>query len=179
MNCQTASQQEKKCEACILGKMQKGSVPKQSEKRATEPLEIVHSDVCGPMQDKSKGGSRYMLTFIDDQSRYANVYSIHSKSEVLLKFEENVSYVKKQFGLKVKTLRSDIGGKYLTNDFIMFCNQEGREYTCPYSPEQNGVAERLNCTVPESTRSMLFHWISGQRPVTLRYISITEDPLHY
>ena len=68
MNYDSGTQTQKDCEACVLGKMQKKYFPKQSQGRATKPYEIVHSDVCGPMQVESKGGSRYMLTFTDDFS---------------------------------------------------------------------------------------------------------------
>ena len=86
----------KECKACILGKMQKKPIPKQSQHRASKPYEIVHSDVCGPMQVESKGGSKYMLTFTDDFSRYTTAYFIKSKSEVLSKFIEYVNSVEKQ-----------------------------------------------------------------------------------
>ena len=68
MNCDSDTQLQKECEACVHGKMQKKPFSKQSQHRATRPYEIVHSDVCGPMQVESKGGSRYMVTFTDDLS---------------------------------------------------------------------------------------------------------------
>ena len=88
LNYDVDTQSQKECEACVLGKMQKKPFPKQSQHRATRPYEIVHSDVCGPMQVESKGGSKYMLTFTDDFSRYTTAYFIKSKSEVLSKFME-------------------------------------------------------------------------------------------
>ena len=90
MNYDSDTQTQKDCEACVLGIMQKKPFPKQSQHRATKPYEIVHSDVCGPMQVESKGGSRYMLTFTDDFSRYTTAYFIKSKSEVLSKFMKYV-----------------------------------------------------------------------------------------
>ena len=75
------------CEACVLGKMNRRSFPKKSNSRAKRPLEIIHSDVCGPMQINSIGGSRYILSFIDDFSRYAMVYFLKSKGEVIEKFK--------------------------------------------------------------------------------------------
>ena len=95
LKCEIETQPQKECEACVLGKMQKKPFPKQSQHRATRPYEIVHSDVCGPMQVESKGGSRYMLTFTDDYSRYTTAYFIKSKSEVLSKFKEYVNSVEK------------------------------------------------------------------------------------
>ena len=79
MNCDSVTESQKECEGCVLGKMQKKPFPKQSQHRATRPYEIVHSDVCGPMQVESKGGSRYMLTFTDHFSRYTTTYFIKSR----------------------------------------------------------------------------------------------------
>ena len=160
--------QTKNCETCVLGKMQKKPFPKQSQHRATKPYEIVHSDVCGPMQVESKGGSRYMLTFTDDFSQYTTAYFIKSKSEVLSKFMEYVNSVEKHTGCHitklnilseedVKVLRSDNGGEYTSNNFAKFCAEKGisHEFTVPYCSQQNGVAEQMNRTIMEGARSML------------------------
>ena len=95
---------DKQCEACVLGKMKKIPFAKQTVHRATELLELVHSDVCGPMNVDSLGGSRCMVTFIDDYSRYTFVYLLRSKDEVLTNFREFVNLVQNQTGQKVKTL---------------------------------------------------------------------------
>ena len=170
MNYDADTQSQKECEACVLGKMEKKPFHKQSQHRASRPYEIVHSDVCGPMQVESKGGSKYMLTFTDDFSRYTTVYFIKSKSEVLSKFMEYVSSVEKHTGYQIKklnilaeedikVLRSDNGGEYTSNDFTKFCAEKriSHEFTEPYCPQQNGVAERMNRTIMEGARSMLYH----------------------
>ena len=161
MNCTTSRHAENKCEGCVLGKSHRNPFPKQSNNRATRPHEIIHSDVCGPMQIESKGGSRYMVTFTDDYSRYTTVYFIKRKDEVLSKFQEFVTFVENQSGNcgHVKVLRSDNGGEYVSNNFIKYCAEKGimHELTSPYCPEQNGVAERLNRTIMESARSMIYH----------------------
>jgi len=88
------------------------------------------------MQVESKGGSRYMLTFTDDYSRYTTAYFIKSKSEVLSKFKEYVNSVEKHTGQQimklnilaeddVKVLRSDNGGEYTSNNFAKFCGKKG------------------------------------------------------
>ena len=169
LKCEIETQPQKECEACVLGKMQKKPFPKQSQHRATRPYEIVHSDVCGPMQVESKGVSRYMLTFTDDYSRYTTAYFIKSKSEVLSKFKEYVNSVEKHTDQQimklnilaeddVKVLRSDNGGEYTSNNFAKFCGEKGisHEFTVPYCPQQNGVAERMNRTIMERARSMLY-----------------------
>ena len=190
VNYDASTQSQKECEACVLGKMQKKPFPKQSQHRATRPYEIVHSDVCGPMQVESKGGSKYMLTFTDDFSRYTTAYFIKSKSEVLSKFMEYVNSVEKHSGHQimklnilaeedVKVLRSDNGGEYTSDKFTRFCADKGilHEFTVPYCPQQNGVAEPLNRTIMEGARSMLSSQITaGILGRGLQHISLPSQP---
>ena len=152
------------CEACVLGKMAKLPFPKKSQHKTSQPLEIVHTDLIGPMQVPSHGGSLYALMFTDDFSRYITVYFLKHKSETLRKFQEYVSIMENYCGkklkkLSIKTLRSDNGGEYTSNKFVKYCSEIGvsREFSTAYCPEQNGVAERFNRTIVESARSMLHH----------------------
>ena len=159
---------EVSCEPCIMGKMQRSSCPKESQHRATQLLEVIHTDLCGPMQVDSVGGSRYLITFTDDFSRYTVVYFMKNKGEVLEKFKSYTNLVENRTSRRIKTLniwssvksvRSDNGGEYLSNAFKLFCSEKGivQELTNPYTPEQNGVSERLNRTIVEAVRSMLIH----------------------
>ena len=112
----------------------------------SEPLALVHSDVCGPMPTLSMGGAAYFVTFIDDFSRKTWVYPLRRKDEVLSIFKRFVTLVETQTGKKVKCLRSDNGGEYVSKPFQDFCDKKGikRELIAPYNPPQNGVAERMN-----------------------------------
>jgi hypothetical protein len=103
------------CEGCTLGKCHRKPFPKVVRDRARTPLELVHSDVCGPMPQLSVGGARYFVTFIDDFSRYTSVYFLSSKDQVLEKFQEWKARVENMHGEKVKVLRSDNGGEYTSN----------------------------------------------------------------
>ncbi len=76
------------CEGCIEGKQHRKPFLSNGGMRATKPLEIVHSDVCGPMRTISLGGARYFVTYIDDFSRKVWVYLLKSKAECLEKFKE-------------------------------------------------------------------------------------------
>ncbi|RVW26239.1 Retrovirus-related Pol polyprotein from transposon TNT 1-94 [Vitis vinifera] len=145
------------CEGCIYGKQSKKPFPKGRSRRASSCLEIIHADLCGPMQTASFGGSRYFLLFTDDHSRMSWVYFLQSKAETFETFKKFKAFVEKQSGKCIKVLRTDRGGEFLSNDFKVFCEEEGlhRELTTPYSPEQNGVAERKNRTVVEMARSMM------------------------
>ncbi|CAL5412844.1 unnamed protein product [Camellia sinensis] len=145
------------CEGCIYGKQTRKSFPVGKARRASTCLELIHADLCGPMQTKSFGGSRYFLLFTDDYSRMSWVYFLENKSEAFEKFKHFKAKVEKQSGFCVKVLRTDRGGEFLSKDFDLFCEENGiqRELTTPYTPEQNGVAERKNRTVVEMARSML------------------------
>ena len=100
------------CESCLMGGQTKQPFNKKGGTRAKEILELVHSDVCGPMSEKSSG-YRYFLTFIDDKTRKTFVYFLKSKDEVVCKFKEFTALVERQTGKKLKTLRSDNGREYV------------------------------------------------------------------
>ena len=144
------------CESCLEGKMTRRSFGAKGT-RATALLEIVHSDVCGPMNVEARGGFEYYVTFIDDYSRYGYVYLMHRKNETFEKFKEYRAEVEKQLGLSIKTLRSDRGGEYLSDEFLGHLVENGilSQLTAPGTPQQNGVAERRNRTLLDMVRSML------------------------
>ena len=109
------------------------------------------------MPTRSLGGSQYFVTFIDDATRKVWVYTIKSKDETFACFQRFLSSVENQSGKKVKALRSDNGGEYISKQFAYFCAEKGikREFIAPYTPAQNGVAERMNRTIQERLMSML------------------------
>ena len=75
------------CEGCLFGKQTKHHFPKGQAKRATAPIELVHADLCGPMQTQSLGGNSYFVLLTDDYSCYSWVYFLQSKSEALDRFK--------------------------------------------------------------------------------------------
>ena len=132
----------------------------------SKPLELVHSDVCGKMGQKSIGGAEYFLTLLDDKTHYAWQYPLKTKDQVFERFKEWQAEVENFTGEKVKTLRTDNGGEFTSKRFQAHLKACGikHELTIPKTPEQNGVAERLNCTLVENTRAMLLDATnSGQR----------------
>lgn len=145
------------CVPCIEGKHQRFPF-KSKGSRATKVLDLVHSDLCGPMENVSIGGSKYFLTFIDDASRKTFVYFLRSKKEVLKAFQDFKAFVETQTGQKLKRLRTDNGGEYVGENFEQFIRANGicHETTVPYNPEQNGLAERMNRTIVERARALLF-----------------------
>jgi len=136
-------------------------------------LELVHSDVCGPLETPSLGGSRYFVTFIDDFSKWTFVYTMKKKSDTFTCFKKFHKLAERHAGSKIrkinvinrsnlppeqlKTLRTDNGGEYLSNEFKNYLEGNGikHELTIAYTPQQNGVAERMNRTILDLIRSML------------------------
>lgn len=145
------------CTACLKGKPVAKAYPTDKASRASQLLELIHSDVLGPMSDDSWGGARYLLTLTDDYSRKSFGYLMKKKSEVFSNFVIFKTLVEKQTGFHVKCLRSDNGGEYCSKEFTTYLQKEGvlHQLTVPYSAPQNGVAERLNRNVMEKARCML------------------------
>ncbi|MCI40587.1 retrovirus-related pol polyprotein from transposon tnt 1-94, partial [Trifolium medium] len=70
---------EEKCTDCLIGKQQRQAIPKQAKWKATAKLQLIHSDICGPINHSSNGGKRYFITFTDDFSRKIWVYVLKEK----------------------------------------------------------------------------------------------------
>ncbi|KAH9660217.1 hypothetical protein KPL70_024138 [Citrus sinensis] len=144
------------CEHCVVGK--KTRVKFSTANHDTrEILEYVHSDVWGPTKTASIGGSHYFVIFVYDFFKRVWVYTMRAKDEVLEIFVKWKKLVETQTGRKIKVLRSDNVGEYTSDPFLQVCQNEGikRHFTVRHTPQQNGVAERMNCTLLEKVRCML------------------------
>ena len=148
--------EEELCAGCAYGKQHRQSFG-QRIKKASTVGELIHSDVCGPMQEDSIGGARYFCTFKDDFSHYRRVYFLRNKSEVKDKLKDFLSFVETSSGNNVKILLTDGGKEYDNHEVRAILNAAGIEHrkTAPYAPQQNGVAERENSFIVESARSMI------------------------
>jgi transposase InsO family protein len=144
------------CEPCLMGKMTKTPFSGTME-RANDLLEIIHTDVCGLMSVEARGGYRYFLTFTDDLSRYGYIYLMKHKSETFEKFKEFQSEVENHRNKKIKFLRSDRGGEYLSYEFGLHLRKCGivSQLTPPGTPQRNGVSEHRNRTLLDVVRSMM------------------------
>ncbi|KAE8906867.1 hypothetical protein PF007_g22869 [Phytophthora fragariae] len=147
------------CGGCMKGKQTVEAFPKRSKTKTSRVLELVHTDVMGPMKSTSKGGAKYILTFVDDFSRYVVAYFLKKKSEVASKLKEFMRFYEKQWEERLMCLRSDNGTEFVNKDVTRICTLNGimHQRTVPYSPQQNGVAERMNRTIMENARSMLYY----------------------
>nr|GFA37723.1 hypothetical protein [Tanacetum cinerariifolium] len=129
-----------KCESCISEKMTKKPFNNNIE-RATDLLSLIHTDVCGPLRHVSRKCASYFLTFTDDFSRYDYVYLLKHKHEVFENFKVFKSEVELQLQKKIKALRFDRGGEYLSHEFKDYLIKNGivQHLTSPYTSQQNGV----------------------------------------
>ncbi|BBN68038.1 transposable element gene, partial [Prunus dulcis] len=145
------------CEGCQLGKQHRDWFPKGQAWRARNPLELKHTDLCGPMQTESIAGNRFFMLLIDDCTRMTWVYFLRYKSDAITCFRKFKSMVELQSGFKVKCVRSDRGGEFTSSEFSKLCEEGGiqRQLTTAYTPQQNGVVERKNRTVVEMAKAML------------------------
>lgn len=127
------SKEIKPCEACAIAKSHKLPFPRSSIK-TTHPLEMIHSDVHF-VSTKSEVGSTCFVTFIDDNTRFTWLYLLPSKAMVFECFLDFKVFVEKQFPYKVKILRCDGGGEYISKLFNDFCKKEEikREFSCAYT----------------------------------------------
>ncbi|GJU66865.1 retrovirus-related pol polyprotein from transposon TNT 1-94 [Tanacetum coccineum] len=128
----------------------------KAEHGARQLLKLVHTDICGPITPNSFGDKLYFITFIDDYTRKTWVYFLKEKSESFETFKKFKVMVDKTSG-NYMALHSDRGGEYTSTVFNNYCEEQGvrRFLTSPYSPQQNGVAERKNQTILDMVRSML------------------------
>lgn len=122
-------------------------------------LELIHTDFCDNKYYLTRGGKCYFVTFIDDFSKYTYVYLLRTKDDTFGKFKIFEEEIENKTGKKIKRIRSDRGGEFLTSEFVSFCEQHGiiREFSAPNSPPQNGVPERKNRTLLEMVSAMLLH----------------------
>ena len=134
-----------------------------STSNSIQSFDLVHSDVWGIAPHLSHAHYKYFVTFIDDYSRFTWVYFLHSKSEVFHVFKMFLAYVENQFSTCIKILRSDSGGEYVSTEFQNFLQQKGiiSQKSCPYTPQQNGLAERKNRHLLDITRSRYYSNTSG------------------
>jgi len=144
------------CMGCSLGKNSKHSFP-SSDSRSKGILDLVHSNVCGPMTVESLGRFLYFTTFIDDFSRETWIYFLKGKYELFSKLKKFKAQVENSTNRKIKVLRSDNGGEYNLKDFNNFYRSMGikREFFVPYNPQQNGVVEWKNQSIIESTKALI------------------------
>ena len=144
------------CEPCLAGKMHANPFPSSSSRARARGM-LIHSDLKGAMAKQTHQGYRYWLLFVDDHSRFRVVFLLKRKSEAFAAFKTYVSWVETQTGERVRCLRDDKGGEYMSAEFDAFCAERGieRQHSVRNRPQQNGVAERTNRILADGVTTML------------------------
>lgn len=147
------------CEGCVYGKMHNKPHPSRGGVRSTRVLELVHSDVCGPMPVRSHNHYRYFITFVDDYSRHCQVMFLKKKSDAFEAIKIYESLMTARLNTRLAAIRTDGGGEYISTECENWLREKGihHEKTVAHQEFQNGCAEKMNRTLCDSGRSMLAH----------------------
>ena len=142
------------CGVCMLGKMTNDR-NRDPHARSTVPLQLVHTDLAGPIDPVSSEGFKYAIAFTDDYSGASFVYFLQNKGDTV-KATEKFLADSAPFG-NVKCLRSDNGTEFICSAFktLLRDNLIRHETSAPYSPHQKGTAERHWRTLFEMGRCLL------------------------
>ncbi|GKA37879.1 zinc finger, CCHC-type containing protein [Tanacetum coccineum] len=145
------------CVACHKGKQHRASCKAKLERLITKPLHTLHMDLFGPTSVKSINHASYCLVITDDCTRFCWVFFLASKDETSGILQTFIRQIENQLSHKVKIIRSDNGTEFKNRDMLEFCGNKGikQEYSNARTPQQNGVAERMNRTLIEAARTML------------------------
>ena len=144
----------RKCNACCLGKAHR--LPYMLYQTTySQPLELIHSDIWGPSPYTSTNGYKYYVHFTDAYSRYTWFYPLHTKSEVYDVFLSFKKMIELQLNCSIKAFQSDSGAEYLK--IGRFLKEHGiiHRLSCPYTHEQNGLAERKHRSITETGLTLL------------------------
>jgi transposase InsO family protein len=144
------------CEPCVSAKQHREPFP-DSTTDSHKPLELLHMDLCGPLPVPSLSGCKYVITFLDDFSKYSVVRVVKHKDETAGLVQEVIKRLETQSGQKLKVARTDNGGEYVNFALSGYFKGKGiiHQTSVRYTPQQNGAAERLNKTLLERVRAML------------------------
>ena len=150
------------CESCVMAKSQRAAASKEAIQRQTAPKDLVFTDLNGPMDTSPVGfpGTKYVVIFVDDCTRFAVLYFLKTKDEVLDAFREFCGTV-----FAPKVLQCDNDSVYRSKAFQGLCTTQGitLRYSAPYCQYQNGIAERSWRTLLEASRALLH---SAQLPTS-------------
>lgn len=144
--------------SCQLGKSCKQTF-KLSNNKSKFPLERIHCDLWGPSPIASTQNYHFYALFVDDFTRFSWLFPLKNKSnffECFLRFQRQVE---NQLERKINFFQCDGGGEFNSKVFINHLNSCGiqKQVSCPYTPEQNGVAERKHRHITETALTMIFH----------------------
>lgn len=142
------------CKTCQFGKQARLRF-KKATWRATEKLQLIHTDMAGPHKTLLLKGSNYYIVFIDDYTRMCWIYFLRFKSEASGIFWKFKQWIETQSSYKIQALRSDNGNEYTTDQFNLFCEEAGIEHQL-IAPILHNRMELVRGTIMEITRCLLY-----------------------
>lgn len=147
------------CRGCQQGKMVQKPFPTNRDKRRYDMFELLHFDICGPMEEVSIGGSRYLLLVVDEASGCMKGFCLRTKSESEDCIKNYILKIQTQFGKKIKFVRHDGAQEFATSSIKTFYGDQGieQQVTVPYAHQANGTAERAILTIVTIGRSLPHH----------------------
>ncbi|GJW73239.1 retrovirus-related pol polyprotein from transposon TNT 1-94 [Tanacetum coccineum] len=145
------------CKPCQLSKSQRLPFELNS-KRSSYPLDLIHCDLWGPAPVSSDGYLYYVI-FVDDYSRFTWFYPLKTKSGFYTVLSAFIKLVQTQLSRKIKVFQSDGGTEFVNHTVRKIFEDNGtlHRLSCPYTPQQNGRAERKHRHLVETGLAMLFH----------------------
>ena len=145
------------CDVCARAKSIAHPFPDRPRESDTNVGDLIVTDLKGPFPVMARGGFRYYVTFIDGKTRFTTVYLLRHKSDTFKCFQQYEKLFERQTGKPIKKIRSDNGGEYTSREFSEYLKSNGyiHETTVPYTPQQNGIAERFNRTIMTKLRCLL------------------------
>jgi transposase InsO family protein len=160
-----AFERDRPCGACQVEKQVGAPHHIKNIMTTRRHLEMLHMDLFGPIAYISIGGNKYGLVIIDYYSRFTWVFFLHDKSETQVVLKKFLKRAQNEFDGKIKKIRSDNGTEFNNTQVEDYLDEEGikYEFLAPYTPQQNGVAERKNMTLIEMTRTMLDEYKPSDR----------------
>ncbi|CAI7801740.1 unnamed protein product [Closterium sp. NIES-54] len=167
------------CETCLTSKFSR--FPFHSAVgQSSDPVELVHVDLVGPMNVNGDGGALYSMTMVDDYTRLTWSFPLAKKSDAArVIIEEWLPMVERESGKWVKAIRSDRGGDFLGVEFRSWLKRHGikQQLTTAYSPQSNGVAERATWTIIEGGRTILVDSGLPLRfwPLAIRHATVIKN----
>ncbi|KAK2388390.1 putative mitochondrial protein [Trifolium repens] len=148
---------DKVCESCTRGKQVKSSFKPKKFISTNKTLEMLHIDLFGPVKTTSLGGKNYGFVIVDDFSRFTWVLFLKHKDDAFEAFKSFCLRVQNEKSSNIVSIRSDHGGEFENSLFENFLDNNGisHNFSCPRTPQQNGVVERKNRTLQEMARTMI------------------------
>ena len=143
------------CKHCLVEKATR--LPFSKSKRATFPLHLIRSNICGPMNVRARHDAHYFITFVDDFTIYGHVYLISHKFEAMDCFLHYNRLVVNEINMNIKALLTDRGHQYVSDLFKSYYDDKGigRQLTISSTWQQNDIVERRNETILDMVRSIM------------------------